>query len=688
MSSEVQIAVIDQQDTQIVLAVPGVQGATGSEIAAGGTANQVLRKASGTDYATDWSLVTSAMIEDGAIVDADVNASAAIAGTKISPNFGSQAVVTTGTSTAASFIPTSNTAPTNGLYLPAANNVAISTNGTGKLFVDANGRVGVGNSSMSSFTANAGDNLVVGAGASSEGITIYSGTSGQGSISFADGVVGDAAYRGYIAYNHTADALQLATAGSECLRITSTGELRHIGGGSVNSPGVYFAGSAPSNSLYVQATTGNVGLGTNSPSGKLDIVTGTTGNVLIDAEAGSNFHAKVVNDSGDLHVGTRSTSADTFLVSNRRIYLRTGAAESNALFVNESGNVGIGTTSPGNKLTVIDRTTPIALRVGENDSATTEAGLRIQARNTANTTAYSLDISVDADEAAATFDFGGEERARITSDGKLLVGTSSSISGGDTNALIQVAHSSGANLCLGTNQSTVSSGFRLGEITFKTNAGGSYHSTAVINCAADADQSTGDYPSRLVFSTTADGLSSPTPRMTITNAGYMLIGNISSLPSASVFGLGLLKDGTGGAIYSSRNNTGSTAHVEFYNPNGKVGSISTNGSATAYNTSSDYRLKENVVPLTGAADRLKQIPVHRFNFIADPDKTVDGFIAHEAQAVVPECVTGAKDEVDEEGNPVYQGIDQSKLVPLLTAALQEALAEIESLKARVTALEP
>jgi hypothetical protein len=77
--------------------------------------------------------------------------------------------------------------------------------------------------------------------------------------------------------------------------------------------------------------------------------------------------------------------------------------------------------------------------------------------------------------------------------------------------------------------------------------------------------------------------------------------------------------------------------------------------------------------LTGATDRLKQIPVHRFNFIADPDTTVDGFLAHEAQAVVPECITGTKDEVDDDGNPVYQGIDQSKLVPLLTAALQEAI---------------
>ena len=81
----------------------------------------------------------------GTIDNADINASAAIAGTKISPNFGSQNVVTTGTSTAASFIPTSSTAPTNGLYLSAANSVALSTNGTGRLFVDASGNVGIKN---------------------------------------------------------------------------------------------------------------------------------------------------------------------------------------------------------------------------------------------------------------------------------------------------------------------------------------------------------------------------------------------------------------------------------------------------------------------------------------------------------------------------------------------------------------
>jgi hypothetical protein len=133
--------------------------------------------------------------------------------------------------------------------------------------------------------------------------------------------------------------------------------------------------------------------------------------------------------------------------------------------------------------------------------------------------------------------------------------------------------------------------------------------------------------------------------------------------------------------------TSTRYHAVYGNPNGIVGSISTNGSATSYNTSSDYRLKENVVPLDGAITRLNQLPVHRFNFIADPDTVVDGFIAHEAAAVVPECVTGEKDEVNEDGDPVYQGIDQSKVVPLLTAALQEAIAMINALEARIAALE-
>ena len=129
--------------------------------------------------------------------------------------------------------------------------------------------------------------------------------------------------------------------------------------------------------------------------------------------------------------------------------------------------------------------------------------------------------------------------------------------------------------------------------------------------------------------------------------------------------------------------TSSSTISAFKNPNGVVGSISTNGSATAFNTSSDYRLKENVVEMTGALDRVDQLKPSRFNFIGEPDKTVDGFLAHEVEDIVPEAITGEKDAVDDEGNPVYQGIDQSKIVPLLVGAIKELRAEIEDLKARL-----
>ena len=127
--------------------------------------------------------------------------------------------------------------------------------------------------------------------------------------------------------------------------------------------------------------------------------------------------------------------------------------------------------------------------------------------------------------------------------------------------------------------------------------------------------------------------------------------------------------------------------VRFYRSGVEVGNISVTGSATAYNESSDYRLKENIVDIADGISRVKQLQPKRFNFIVDPDTTVDGFIAHEAQTVVPESVTGTHDEVDEDGNPVMQGIDKSKIVPLLTAALQEAIAKIETLEAKVAALE-
>jgi hypothetical protein len=160
--------------------------------------------------------------------------------------------------------------------------------------------------------------------------------------------------------------------------------------------------------------------------------------------------------------------------------------------------------------------------------------------------------------------------------------------------------------------------------------------------------------------------SSSTQGVSIGNAGNaeMRVLNTTTSPN-----LWLKKQGTVGNA------------IAFYKDTASVGTIYVNASSVSYNTTSDYRLKENVVDLTGATERLKQLQPKRFNFIVDEDDAVvDGFLAHEAQTVVPEAVTGDHNEVDDEGNPVYQGIDQSKLVPLLVATIKE-------LEARITALE-
>jgi len=221
-------------------------------------------------------------------------------------------------------------------------------------------------------------------------------------------------------------------------------------------------------------------------------------------------------------------------------------------------------------------------------------------------------------------------------------------------------------------------------------------SVAAPSFSFDGDPNTGAFnPAADNFGISTGG----TERILFTNDAYILFHGITnkalrdSTDSTGGNGFsidsgagGLLQIATGGPTFFNR--TGSDGGIiAFRRAGAPVGSISVTASATSYATSSDYRLKENVVALTGAIDRINDLRVCRFNFIANPDQRVDGFLAHEAQAIVPECVTGTKDEVDAGGNPVYQGIDQSKLVPLLTAALQEAIAKIEALETRLSTLE-
>ena len=147
-----------------------------------------------------------------------------------------------------------------------------------------------------------------------------------------------------------------------------------------------------------------------------------------------------------------------------------------------------------------------------------------------------------------------------------------------------------------------------------------------------------------------------------------------------------LSNGSAQIAFKRASTSNTSSAIVFVNGNVGVGSISYTNSGTSYNTSSDYRLKENVTAISDGITRLKTLKPSRFNFKVDKDTTVDGFLAHEVTAV-PEAITGTKDEVDSDNKPVYQGIDQSKLVPLLTAALQEAVAKIEVLETKVAALE-
>ena len=173
-----------------------------------------------------------------------------------------------------------------------------------------------------------------------------------------------------------------------------------------------------------------------------------------------------------------------------------------------------------------------------------------------------------------------------------------------------------------------------------------------------------------------------TERFRINNSNHVLFYTTSNSAPDGNGGVIVADDGNGSFIQISKKTTSAVPAMEFYNSNGRVGQIIPSGSATSFTTSSDYRLKENVVTDWDATSRLKQLKPSRFNFKADKDTTVDGFLAHEVSSIVPEAITGEKDAVDKDGKPEYQGIDQSKLVPLLVKTIQELEARIATLESK------
>jgi len=427
--------------------------------------------------------------------------------------------------------------------------------------------------------------------------------------------------------------------------------------------------------LFVDAANNLVGIGTSSPAVKLTSQLASSGVSGIAATAAALFENSG-NSDVVIAAGTASKSRIAFADSGDWIVGRidydhsdnsmrfgtNGTAE--RMRIDSSGRVGIGTSSPATG----------GIHIA-GDYASNKSDITLQNTNGGRT--YRIGDGVGGHVGKLTFFDGTASAARmvIDSSGNVGIGTTSP---------------AGKLHLSGTFGTTQTSGIRfdglgattnnLAPIAFYTQSSnwGTQHAANI--AAGNADGTDGG--AYLRFSTSPDGNTAPTERMRIDASGNLLVGTTSATPNpgVSVFPAGSMSLG---------NSAGSSGFefLTFRRSGVQIGSITQSGTTgVAYNNSSDYRLKEDVQPMVGASNRLMALKPVNFAWKANGSR-VDGFLAHEAQEVVPEAVTGEKDAVDKDGKPVYQGIDQSKLVPLLTAALQEALQKIEALEARVAALE-
>lgn len=388
-------------------------------------------------------------------------------------------------------------------------------------------------------------------------------------------------------------------------------------------------------------SSGNVGIGASAPAAKLDVA----GNQIFTAA-----NPQIQFNAGGPIIRLPSANTLAFLSDSTTERLR----------LTSDGNFGIGTTAPNEKLVVSGNASVTGALQITSDTSAPSAGAFLF-RPASNTLAFGSNSA---------------ERMRIDSSGRVGIGVASPGTDLDVN-------NGSANCTIRARTATGFSSF----LSLLPNGSGTG-----VALAANADSSAqlfNQLNSHLAFGT------NNIERMRITSDGLVYIGN-----SSPTIGGRLSLERSGFVQYNRCSGTGSGniplilerasddgVEIEFKRANSVVGNINVTSTTTNYATSSDYRLKENVVDLDGAITRVKQLAPKRFNFIADADTTVDGFIAHEAQTVVPEAITGTHNEVDGDGNPVMQGIDQSKFVPLLTAALQEAITKIETLEAKVAALE-
>lgn len=351
-----------------------------------------------------------------------------------------------------------------------------------------------------------------------------------------------------------------------------------------------------------------------------------------------------------------------------------------------------------------------------NVGAGTAAAPAYCAANDTNTGMF----SPTADNIA--FATNGSERVRIDNTGKVGIGTTSPGFDLDVQStapivnvgrFIAAGNAGGLNFrksrgaTVGTN-TIVQAGDNLGGIYFQGANGTGYDDGASIIAQVDATPgASNDMPGRLCFYTTADGSGTATERMRIASNGYVSIGTTGGLGALTVNGAAYFKGQGNATLFSAsgcaayigyqglgneyglsfRNAADSSTAILFSNAAGvTVGSVAQGASSVSYNTTSDYRLKTNIAPMTGALSRVSLLKPCTFDWISTNEPS-EGFIAHELATVLPEAVFGEKDAVDADGNPRYQGVDYGKLTTILTAAIQELNAKVEALEARIAVLE-
>jgi hypothetical protein len=451
---------------------------------------------------------------------------------------------------------------------------------------------------------------------------------------------------------------------------------------------------------------GNVGIGTTAPNSTLQ-VRGDNGSSVsaVVRLRDTNSTARTTRLQFEDYNGTLADGLIDFKIptAGSAVGARLDIGVDSAIMsLVRGGNVGIGTTSPGDKLDVVGN---IALNAGYklyNGAANNSAGIDF------DSSYVSLSGYNGIRFFASNTGVGSmSERMRITSGGNILINQTSDLSGGlttsvqmsglgisspTTQASYQVHSFHGTNATwrgyytffksrgtsLGS-YTVVANGDDLGTIRWNGADGSGYVIGAEINAYVDGTPGVNDMPTRITFLTTADGASSPTERMRITSGGDLIVG-ATSIPGAgsSTTGVSL---GASGYItaqraaatvgYFGRSNDGEL--FAFYNNTTQVGNISVAASSTSYNTSSDYRLKQDLKDFNGL-DLVSKIKTYDYEWKSDKTRSY-GVIAHELQSVINYAVTGVKDGKE------MQGVDYSKIVPVLVKAIQE-------LTARVAELEP